>query len=245
MVRGPAVSLRNRTVEPATALADDGWNPHPRMPWETAMVICVAGKTATLVVVGPDVVAVVVAAGTVVVAAAAVTVGTGPTTVVTAGAAVAVAVPTVLGDVGSTLVATGAGSGSFTTVVAGTFVVDGPGTVTLDPGGRDGPVSTLTSAGSWAAKMPVSAAADPARRNTANAAETTQARRRRRWCLSGTTGEGGPTGATGGGGLTVAGRTSRSEGNDSATATPLPRAEIGRYPSWPVRVAPMPLPRRT
>lgn len=63
----PPVSLRNRTVEPATALADAGWKEHPRMPDVTATTSDVGGRTVDVVVV---VIVVVVAVVMVVVSSA-------------------------------------------------------------------------------------------------------------------------------------------------------------------------------
>jgi hypothetical protein len=47
----PPVSFRNRTFEPATALADAGWKEHPRMPDVTATTSDVGGRTVVVVVV--------------------------------------------------------------------------------------------------------------------------------------------------------------------------------------------------
>lgn len=67
----PAVSLRNRTVEPRTAPAVGGWNPQPRMPGVTATTNEDGRATVVVVddvdaVVTVELTATVVAAGTVV-----------------------------------------------------------------------------------------------------------------------------------------------------------------------------------
>lgn len=178
----PPVSFRNRTVEPATALADAGWKEHPRMPEVTATTNDVGGGAGVVVVVVAAVVMVVVSGGT------ATVVWTGAVNVV-AGAVTTGVLRIVEGAEGATV--TGTVEAAAGSVVAGdsgeTAVVskcggDGVGPVAMgatpfEEEGAGAPLTMATPVGSPLPNTPARAAAPPATNSARTASTATLAGR--------------------------------------------------------------------